>query len=390
MKAQRRFGLFKWFPVVLLLCLLCQVGSAAAQEYAVVTADVLNLRSTGSSSSAWLGSYTKGTWVTVSGSQNNYYYVTGPDGKQGYMSKNYLQTTSDVTTYSQVAYVNNATSGAFLNFRQTASYSASVIDIFYNGVPLLVKSISDGWVYAQINGVTGYVRSEYVTFSQTVASSTVATIKTPSNSAINLRTGPGTQYGVTTQFAGDHYVMVLAKGTGWWYVSINGYTGFMSSEYLMDGLQSSLDLAADKSTTTGTGSAYAIVSNPLSTQALNVRQYASTAASVLERIYNGTRLTIHSYGSEWCYVTVDSSGTLGYVMTKYITVYNVSTSSTATVYHPSGSYVNLRSSTSMTSSSNILVSIPSGQTVTLLVPGTEWSKVEYNNMTGYMLSYFLK
>ena len=73
-----------------LLCLLLAASAAAASDtYGVIYGtDTLNLRAQGSSSSQWLGSYTRGTWVEIRGSQNNFYYVRTPDGKTGYMSKN--------------------------------------------------------------------------------------------------------------------------------------------------------------------------------------------------------------------------------------------------------------------------------------------------------------
>ena len=72
-----------------LLCLLMAgCALAATDTYGVIYGtDTLNLRAQGSSSSQWLGSYTRGTWVEINGSQNNFYYVRTPDGKTGYVSK---------------------------------------------------------------------------------------------------------------------------------------------------------------------------------------------------------------------------------------------------------------------------------------------------------------
>ena len=74
----------------------------------------------------------------------------------------------------------------------------------------------------EINGQTGYVRSEFVTDwgYRNLGSATVATIKTPGNTAMNLRSGPGMNYGVIAQYPGDSYVSVLARGNDWWCVSI--------------------------------------------------------------------------------------------------------------------------------------------------------------------------
>lgn len=383
----------KWGVAVLalLLCLM-MAGTAMAAEFGVVTGtNSLNLRASGSTSSQWLGAYEGGTWVEIVGSQNNFYQVITPDGKIGYMSKNYINTSANATKTSTIAIVNNNGGGAFLNFRQAPSYSAKVLGIFYNGVPLQILGQQDNWYRVQINGQVGYVNMNFLNVRTVPASSEVATIKTPNGGKVNLRTGPGTQFGVIRQYPGDQYVMVLAKGDDWWYVSVDGTTGYMSSDFLAAGLKASRDISAASGTSTGstgTVATTAVVSNPRSTQALNLRQYASTASAVLRKLYNGDELYVDQYGAEWCAVTVKETGHTGYVMTKYITLNNAPAAATRTVVHPSGTYVNLRQNQSLTAP--ILLRVPHGRQVNILTTGSEWCKVSYNGNVGYMLSYFLK
>ena len=103
----------------------------------------------------------------------------------------------------------------------------------------------------------------------------------------------------------------------------------------------------------------------------------------------GTRLWVNAQGSEWCQVTNQANGMTGYVMTAYIQLHNLPSTPWRTVSHPSGSYVNLRSSANM-SINNVLSRMPSGASVQVLIPGSEWTKVSYGGTTGYMLTYFLK
>ncbi len=391
--------------LALVLC-LGMLGSASAAGFGVVTGTKsLNLRASGSSASQWLGAYTTGTWVEIVGSQNNFYRVRTPDGKTGYMSKNYITTDTAAGTV-RIATVRNATGTAFLNFRSAPSYSAKVLGIFYNGVPLKVTGEQNGWYSVRLNGVNGWVRSEYVNVTYMVGSSDVATIKTRNNSAMNLRTGPGKNYPVIRQFPGDTYVMVLAKGNGWWQVAANGYTGFMDASFLKTGLQTAADRAAVGGNTgantgnsgnagnAGIGSSanggskpYAVVSNPKSTQALNLRQQPSLVAPVLRKLYNGTELWVTEQGAEWCAVITKDTGIAGYVMTKYISL-SQPNPATAVVVHPAGSYVNLRNGQSL--NSGVLMRVPHGRQVTVLTPGGEWTRVNYNGTQGYMLSTFLK
>lgn len=370
------------------LCLLLSSAALAESFGVVYNTDSLNLRSQGSSGSQWLGEYGRGTWMEITGSQNNFYQVYTPDGKTGYMSKNYVDTTGDGYQTRQIAIVTNQNGGAFLNFRQQPDYNSKVLGIFYYGVPLMVLSQNNGWYCVQINGQTGYVRGEYLNVTSTVGSGVVATIKTPNNTAINLRRGPGSGYGVVRQFSGDRYVMVLAQGNGWWRVAIDGYIGFMSSDFLVMGLNAAKDIAAQNGGGVS-GDSYAVVSNPLSTQALNLRRFPSTGSTVEGKLYNGTQLWVDEQGTEWSAVTVKDNGLTGYVMTKFLKLYNLPSVPTRMAYHPNGSYINLRATPDLTYGA-VKTRVPSGRSVTVLIPGSEWCKVKYNGYTGYILTYFLQ
>ena len=376
---------------LLLAVVLCLLGGTAlALEFGVVAGtDGLNLRSQGSASSQWLGTYSRGTWVQITGSQNNFYRVVTPDGRTGYMSKNYIDA-YDSSDNVWMIQVTNPNGGAYLNFRAQPSYDAQVLDVFYTGVPLRAYGLNNGWYTVEINGQTGYVRSEYVMdLGVCPGSSTVATIKTPNSGGLNLREGPGMQYTLIDQFAGDRYVSVLAEGNGWWRVAIDGIVGYMSDDYLVKGLQSAKDLSTVV-TGGGTGQTpYAVVSNPSAAQALNLRRYASTASQVLDKMYNGERLWVDEQGTEWCAVTHQDTGVSGYVMTKFVTLYHLPSTPARRVSHPSGSYVNLRTAPNMYAN-NVVLRVPHGAAVTIVSPGPDWCRVSYNGSVGYMMSYFLK
>ena len=76
-------------------------------------------------------------------------------------------------------------------------------------------------------------------------------------------------------------------------------------------------------------------------------------------------------------------------MTKYVSLHNLPSTPTRPVSHPAGSYVNLRSSPNMYAN-NVQLRVNHGSTVTIVSPGPDWCKVQYNGYTGYMMTYFLK
>ena len=62
----------------------------------------------------------------------------------------------------------------------------------------------------------------------------------------------------------------------------------------------------------------------------------------------------------------------------------------ATVVHPWGSFVNLRSSTTTDTNKNILAQIPHGTQVELLIWDFWYSLIRYNGITGYIVTSYLK
>ena len=61
----------------------------------------------------------------------------------------------------------------------------------------------------------------------------------------------------------------------------------------------------------------------------------------------------------------------------------------ATVAHPYSSFVNLRSTRTTDTNKNILTEIPNGAQVDVLVRDRWYTLVNYNGITGYIVSTYL-
>ena len=380
-----------WLFILVAVLVLASGSALAEQKFGVVyNSPTVNLRQQADQYSTWLGSYTGGQWVEINGEYGNWYYVTGPDGKTGYMSKNYIDV--HVPRYGVVGVVENPKATSYLNLRAAPSYGANVVDIYYNGVPCILLSQSAGWYHVRVDGVDGYFREEYISRYTYAYSEEVATIVTPNNSGLNLRSGPGTKYASLGQYKGGNYVMVLQKGDGWWKVSIDGKVGYMDTDFLQDGVQKptkgQLSGNASSGVITPVTGDYVVVSNPKSTQVLNLRALADTSSKVLGQYRNGAKLTLLGRGVEWCKVQ-DQYGTVGYMMTQYLTLPSTSGTPTMVVNHPQRTFVNLRNRPSMITGA-VQTRIPHGAAVTVLAPASNgWVKVYYNGYTGYAVDYFL-
>ncbi len=378
------------FTVVSLL--LCgaplAVRADIVADYAVVSGtDNLNLRQGPGSEYGWLGSAPEGAWVRLLGESGNWYYVVIVNsGLTGYMSKNFLVTSG--TTDTTTGVVNNPVSTQFLNLRQYPSLTAPVLGIYYNGAVFRVVSAVTGWYQVEIDGLTGYFRQEFVRINAGGNGGTAAYVKSPNSGKVNLRSAPTFDgSSILGQYSSGTPVTVLLKGRDFWKVSVNGLTGYMVSAYVTASSSQLPPITPSPANPRPATKGYAIVNNPKPTQFLNLRAQPSTSAKIIAQYKNGIRFEVVAPGEAWCKVYGSASGNTGYIMTKYLKLYNVS-SFVKTVQN-GNTYVNLRSAPSK-SSGTVYQRVYSGAQVTVLTPGDEWTQVRYGNTVGYMMTCFLK
>lgn len=137
---------------------------------------------------------------------------------------------------------------------------------------------------------------------------------------------------------------------------------------------------------------------------LNLRKTASSSASVITRIPNGTTLTLLDKGSRWCKVTYKDK--TGYVMTKFLVFDTVVTPPAeddkedttkpeedtatlkATVYCSDGGKLNLRKRAS--ASASVLKQIPTGTVLPIYEKGSTWCKTSYAGKDGYVMTKYLR
>ncbi len=195
---------------------------------------------------------------------------------------------------------------------------------------------------------------------------------------LNLRQGPGTEFDRLYTAKRNDWVMILGESGNWYQVMVmdNGKVGYMSKNYL----------SSANETTTG-GQTTGVVSNPVATQYLNLRQYPSLSAPVLGIYYNGATFTVLSSVDNWYQVNI--YGQTGYFMKNYVTITSPSAQKTAVISAPNSGKTNLRSAPSMTDST-ILSQYPNGTKVQVLLEGNKFWRVSVNGKVGYMDKSLLK
>lgn len=276
----------------------------------------LNLREEPNTNSSSLGQYKNGKIVKV--------YDRGPtwcrvevDGIYGYMMTQFLifdggSENPDPGGTVQYAVVGNQRAGERLNLREGPGVSYRSIGKYLNGVSVRVYERNSNWCRVEVEGKYGYMMTSFLIFGGTPSPGPnpgnyeIYYVRNPSpTQVLNLRPRPVSGGVSLGQYRNGVVVKVFSISNGWGTVEVEGKTGYMMMQYL-------------SRTNPGTGSipTRAVVANPVSTQRLHLRSFASTEAKSLGLYRNGTSVTILKYEPTWCYVQVGSIK--GYMMTKYL------------------------------------------------------------------------
>ena len=191
--------------------------------------------------------------------------------------------------------------------------------------------------------------------------------------AVNFRTGAGTNYGIiSTLPAGTHVVVSSQSSGSWATVVYNGTVGYISSDYLKR--------ANEMDASFGTGT--------IDGSYVRMRSGASTSSSILGTYNSGTTMAVTGVSGAW--YKVSYNGTAGYVHSDYVSLSGVTSSGGSTAGSNGsvkGSDVRMRSGPGTNYS--ILGTYQNGTALT--VTGTEngWSKVTIGGVSGYIRSDYV-
>ncbi len=211
-----------------------------------------------------------------------------------------------------------------------------------------------------------------------------ATTGTVTCDVLNVRSGGSTSNPIITTVSKGTQVDIISSENGWYAISINGTTGYVSAQYI----------STDGS---GLGTAVSGQTGSVNVSVLNLRSGASTDTSVVGALYMGETVTITESNNGWYGVTT-ASGAAGYVYAQYITVGSGTSSgsgsgTSGTEVSPATgegvcntSALNVRSDANTNSS--ILGYITYGTKVTITGTAGSWYKVDTtingSNVSGFV------
>ena len=129
---------------------------------AYVTATV-NFRAGASTSTASMGTLTKGTKVTVLGENGGFYLVRNSAGTQGFVSKSYVSRTKPSGSGSSTGSAKTKTvTASAVNMRAGGGLSYSVIKVLPRGTVVTVVATGNYWTRVNYKGTLGWIRNTYL------------------------------------------------------------------------------------------------------------------------------------------------------------------------------------------------------------------------------------
>lgn len=290
---------------------------------AKVNADSLYLRQ--SPGGAVITTLSKGTTVAVLNNSSSWYKVS-VNGKEGYVSGEYLTGTTATDVALGTGTVKCSSS---VNFRSAPNTSSTSYGELKNGTKVNVVGVSSGWYKVTYNGKTGYIHPDYVTLASSSAGTAIAPSNTVTSttgtagtvkcsSSVNLRSEANTSSSILAELKNGTKITVVSTANGWCKVTYSGKTGYIKQDYV------STTGSASNNTSASTGTAAVVKCS----STVNFRSSASTSSTVLGELKNGTAVTVLSTSNGWSKVSY--AGKAGYISADYLV-----TASSGTAISPS-------------------------------------------------------
>lgn len=119
-----------------------------------------------------------------------------------------------------------------LRVRSGPGTDYSVLGKLKHGSTVIIENTVNGWHQISYNGVTAYISADYVSVSETPASTTKGYVNC---NLLNVRSGPSTGYSIVTQIRTNTVVYILGTAGSWYQIEVDGKVGYCASQYITMG-----------------------------------------------------------------------------------------------------------------------------------------------------------
>lgn len=271
----------------------------------------VRMRKDAGTSYSILGTYAKGTKMTVIGAKNEWYKVSY-NGKTGYVRSDYMtisapaaktstkssssSTSTTTTSSTSTTTYTGVIKGDDVRMRKGAGTSYTILGTYSNGTKMTVTGSKDGWYKVKYDGKSGYVCGDYMRITPKTKYSTAKSGTV--SSSVNLRMGPSSdKFSIICKQSSGTKVKVTGLYGSWYEVTVDGKYGYISKSYIK---------LTESKTESGvvTGDDVRLRSGP------------GTSYSTLGYYNAGTKLTVNGKSGDWYSVTIN--GVSGYMHSDYV------------------------------------------------------------------------
>jgi len=366
-------------------------GQQAEPAYAKVTtaSGSLNMRERPSTDAKVLTTIPRGTGVAVINRANGWSQVAY-NNLTGYVMEKFLTYTDEAPAPEATqqpsqptgATATVVTGGGSLNLRGTASAFAPVLTTIPEHTVVQLITYGLDWSQVSYQGFTGYVMTQYIRLGGAVESTPVSAYVSTASGALNLRETDSTQARVVTTIPRGALVSVLQQGSTWCHIRYQSTEGYVMTRYL--------DFDAPPADAPAVEAARKAWITTNITGGVNLRQKASTDAAVLTTLPPGAEMMLEEKGDVWCKVSYGAYA--GYVQTRFVVESKPeepteTTQAGVRYVNTTTGGLNLRAEASM--DAQILGVAPRSCAVTLLEEGETWSRIQYNDVIGWVMTAYL-
>ncbi|MCU4767114.1 enterotoxin EntFM [Bacillus toyonensis] len=266
--------------------------------------------------------------------------------------------------------------------------AASVAGVAVPGMDSAHAQVSNE-ALKEINGQTQTQTQTTVTETKKVEATSELKY-TVTADVLNVRSGAGTGHNVISKVKQGQVLQVIGQENGWFKVSVNGQTGYVSGDFVTTG--------GNKGTTVqqGTGTYTVNVSS------LNVRTGPSTSHTVLGSVNKGKTVQVVGEVQDW--FKINFNGGTGYVSKDFVTkggsaVSNetqkpTTNNNNTTTVQTGGSYVvntgALKVRTGPATYNAVIGGVTNGKVLNVTGAENGWYKINHNGRTGYVSADYVK
>ena len=188
-----------------------------------------------------LASYAPGTRCTILSAGSTWSCIR-VGNSTGYMMSRFL-TASDPSLQPAVVPTEPVNAGSVwvtsrngkgVNLRSGPAKAYPSLGVYPVGTQVQMVSIGSQWSYVRIREKNGYMMTEFLSSVSPAPSPAPAGpyVTSANGKNVNLRTGPGKQYGVVRSFAVGTPLAVVTPGQWWSYIQIGNTYGYMMNEFI--------------------------------------------------------------------------------------------------------------------------------------------------------------